>query len=70
MQAPGHGGEIQLTDAMRRYTREHPLRGVIYRGERHDVGQPLGLLTASLDFALRDAEYGEEVRKMVQNMIQ
>ena len=40
-QVPGHGGEIQLTDAMRRYTQAFPICGVVYHGVRHDVGQPL-----------------------------
>ena len=68
-QTPGHGGEIQLTDAMRRYTVDHPLRGVIYRGVRHDVGQPFGLLTASLEFGLRDPEYGESLRAAVTDLL-
>ena len=66
---PGHGGEIQLTDAMRKYTWHFPLRGIVYRGVRHDVGQPLGLLTASLDFALHDEEYSARVRAMVRDML-
>lgn len=68
-QAPGHHGEIQLTDAMKRYTREYSLRGVVYRGIRYDVGQPLGLLEASLNFALRDPEYRERVQQVMREMI-
>ncbi len=68
-QAPGLGGEIQLTDAMRRYTAEHPLRGMIYRGVRHDVGQPFGLLTASLDYGLRDPEYRDALRDAVAALL-
>ena len=68
IQTPGHGGEIQLTDAMKQYTKQHPLRGVIYRGVRHDVGQPFGLLTASLDFAIHDPEYGEKIRTIVRQL--
>ncbi len=65
---PGFGGEIQLTDAMRLYTKKYPLRGVIYHGVRHDVGQPFGLLTASLDFAIHDAEYGDKIREIVKQL--
>lgn len=68
-QEPGHHGEIQLTDAMRRLTADHPISGVIYRGTRHDVGQPMGLLTASLDFALKDPEYRDQVRKEVEALL-
>ena len=68
-QQPGKGGEIQLTDAMRRYTQAHPIHGFIYRDVRYDAGQPLGLLTASVDFALRDKSYGSEVRQMIQTLL-
>lgn len=68
-QAPGHNHEIQLTDAMRRYTQSHPIEGVIYKGVRHDVGQPLGLLTASLDFGLRDPENRETLKSIVTQML-
>lgn len=66
---PGHNGEIQLTDAMQTYTKRYPIQGVIYRGTRHDVGQPLGLLTASLDYALRDSEYADVVRERVYKVL-
>ena len=66
---PGVGGEIQLTDAMRLYTQKYPLHGILYRGMRHDVGQPFGLLTASLDFALRDPDHGNDIRQIVQKML-
>jgi len=68
-QAPGLGGEIQLTDAMRHYCRRHPMRGVLYEGTRHDVGQPLGLLTASIDFALRDEEVSDTLRALLNQRL-
>lgn len=67
--SPGLHGEIQLTDAMRTYTREHPITGVVFDGTRHDVGQPMGLLTASLDFALRDPQYKDAVREYVRKRV-
>jgi UTP--glucose-1-phosphate uridylyltransferase len=68
-QQPGKGGEIQLTDAMRRYTREYPIHGVVYRDVRYDVGQPFGLLMASVDFALRDKSSGDEVRQILESLL-
>ena len=43
-QTPGKGGEIQLTDAIRRMVREGgaELRPYIYPGKRHDIGNPQG----------------------------
>ena len=43
-QAPGKGGEIQLTDAIRRMISLSPshLLPYIYPGKRHDIGNPQG----------------------------
>lgn len=45
---PGQGGEIQLTDAMNRLGHEGKLKGAIIEQEFLDVGNPLGLLCASM----------------------
>ena len=43
-QTPGKGGEIQLTDAIRRMIADpaHPLLPYVYPGKRHDIGNPQG----------------------------
>ena len=41
-QTPGHGGEIQLTDAIRRLLSTHAAYGYRYPGRRHDIGNPQG----------------------------
>ena len=43
-QTPGHGGEIQLTDAIRRLLADKPVYGYRYPGRRHDIGNPAGYL--------------------------
>ena len=43
-QKPGYGGEIQLTDAIRRLMAERPVYGYRYPGRRHDIGNPTGYL--------------------------
>lgn len=45
-QTPGHGGEIQLTDAIRRMMAQKPVLGYVYRGHRQDIGNPQGYLKA------------------------
>ena len=45
-QTPGKGGEIQLTDAIRRMLADKPVYGYIYPGHRHDIGNPAGYLKA------------------------
>lgn len=45
-QAPGIGGEIQLTDAIRRMIAKKPLYGYVYPGKRQDIGNPQGYFKA------------------------
>jgi UTP--glucose-1-phosphate uridylyltransferase len=59
---PGKGGEIQLTDALRLLLQEQPILGYRFEGVRYDVGTPLGLLRASLCFALQDTRALDELR--------
>jgi UTP--glucose-1-phosphate uridylyltransferase len=56
--APGRGGEIQLTDALRTLAADAPLVGIVLDEPRHDAGDRLGLLTASLAFAARRPDLG------------
>jgi len=44
-QQPGHGGEIQLTDAIRRLLERKPVYGYVYPGKRQDIGNPAGYFT-------------------------
>ena len=53
---PGKAGEIQLTDAIRILASREPVHGVVLRGTRHDVGNPIDWLRTNLLFASRDAE--------------
>lgn len=52
--APGKGGEIQLTDAMKLLLEREPIFGVVLRARRHDIGNPLDWLRTNLIFAARD----------------
>lgn len=47
----GEGGEIQLTDAIRRLLLEEPVYGLAYSGRRHDIGNPAGYLEALNTFS-------------------
>lgn len=47
-QTPGKGGEIQLTDAIRRMLSEKKIVSYVYPGKRHDLGNPKGYLEALL----------------------
>jgi UTP--glucose-1-phosphate uridylyltransferase len=58
----GAGGEIQLTDALNQLLRNRPIYGVCFEGTRYDAGDKLGLLAATLDFALEHKEIGPRFR--------
>ncbi len=67
---PGHGGEIQLTDALRGVA-DSPegMYGVVVDGERHDAGDKLGYLRANLAYALARAELRDPVLEMMRELI-
>ncbi|MGH3887604.1 MAG: UTP--glucose-1-phosphate uridylyltransferase [Pseudonocardiaceae bacterium] len=69
--APGAGGELQLTVAVALLIDEgHPVHVVVHRGERHDLGNPVGLLRASVDFALADPDSGPELLTWLRKRVE
>ena len=65
---PGAKGEIQLTDGMLLLLENAELYAYEFKGIRYDGGQPLGLLRASLEYALRRDDTRESVRSMLREM--
>ena len=59
-QEPGKGGEIQLTDAILRLSKEEKVYGCLFEGLRHDCGDKLGFLKATVDMALKRDEFRQE----------
>ncbi len=55
---PGAGGELQLTDAMRLLLKKEKIYGYCFEGKRHDAGDKLGFLKATVEFALKHKELG------------
>lgn len=51
--APGKGGEIQLTDALRTLIHSEAMYAYNFEGRRYDVGDKLGFLEATVEFALK-----------------
>lgn len=62
-QAPGKGGEIQLTDAILSLSSSQAIYGCQFTGIRHDCGDKLGFLKATVDMALKREEFNGEFRK-------
>jgi UTP--glucose-1-phosphate uridylyltransferase len=54
--APGSGGEIQLTDALRAQAARSPFSGVLSHIDRFDTGNPVGFLEAAIAYALKNPE--------------
>jgi UTP--glucose-1-phosphate uridylyltransferase len=65
---PGRGGEIQLTDALRLLAQDHGLFALIYEGQSYDAGDKLGFLTATVDLALKNPEFGEDFRQYLRGL--
>ena len=57
----GKGGEIQLTDAISAMLAEHPTRGLEFDGRRHDIGNKLEFVKATVEFALKRDDLRNEI---------
>lgn len=66
--APGAGGEIQLTDAMRKLACENSMIGVDFTGKRYDMGSKLGIMQASVETALKHPEIGDKFKKYLKDL--
>ena len=64
-QNAGTGGEIQLTDALRKLAIVEPVWGVVYKGRRYDCGTQKGWLAANVDLALDTPE----LRKVIFDIV-
>ncbi|MBQ7456761.1 MAG: UTP--glucose-1-phosphate uridylyltransferase GalU [Desulfovibrio sp.] len=67
---PGHGGEIQLTDAMKGLARESGMLAVRMSGMRFDAGDWAEYLTANIYFALQEESLRYELLDKLKNFVQ
>ncbi|MBO1680079.1 UTP--glucose-1-phosphate uridylyltransferase GalU [Bittarella massiliensis (ex Durand et al. 2017)] len=65
--APGAGGEIQLTDAMRELALSEGMVGVDYVGTRYDMGNKLGVLKAIVEVGIDHPEIGQDFRAYLKD---
>ena len=68
-QQPGKGGEIQLTDALRTLVKSEALYAYIFEGKRYDVGDKLGFLEATVDYALKNPELKDKFIEILKQKI-
>ena len=66
---PGKGGEIQLTDALKVLAKNEPVWAFNFEGQRYDVGDKLGFLKATVEFALRREDLGTEFRAYLNDVL-
>jgi UTP--glucose-1-phosphate uridylyltransferase len=66
----GAGGEIQLTDAIDNVIDRSPVHGVRFSGTRYDCGEKVGLLEASIAYALSREDLRTRVREVLMGLIE
>ncbi len=66
---PGKGGEVQLTDALQIMAAREAVYAYCFEGERYDVGDKLGFLKATVEYALRRPDLGERFRAYLRTVI-
>lgn len=64
----GAGGEIQLTDALNKLAKEEPMYAYDFVGKRYDVGNKMGFLQATVEFALKREELREEFKTYLKEI--
>ena len=66
--SPGKNQEIQLTDALRTLARSSPMHAVLVNGNRHDAGDKLGFLKATVEFGLKNHELGDRFARYLKGL--
>ncbi len=66
---PGHGGEIQLTDALQAMAKDKGMLAVKMTGRRFDAGDWAEYLTANIYFAMQDDKLRGELKGMLKNIL-
>jgi UTP--glucose-1-phosphate uridylyltransferase len=64
----GTGGELQLTDGLRLLLQREKIYGYVFDGKRHDTGDKLGFLKATVEFALKRPDLGGDLRAWLKEL--
>ncbi|HDG5753293.1 TPA: UTP--glucose-1-phosphate uridylyltransferase GalU [Staphylococcus aureus] len=65
-QKEGAGNEIQLTDAIERMNNDNQVYVYDFEGERYDVGEKLGFVKTTIEYALKDDSMREELTRFIK----
>jgi UTP--glucose-1-phosphate uridylyltransferase len=66
---PGHGGEIQLTDALLALTKKRAMYAYEFDGIRFDAGDKLGYLKANVAYGIRHTELGKAFKEHLKELV-
>jgi len=64
----GVGGELQLTGGMRALLKKEKMYGYVFEGKRHDAGDKMGFLKATIEFALKRKDLGGPLREYLKGL--
>jgi len=64
----GSGGELQLTDGMKLLLKKERIFAYVFEGKRHDTGDKLGFLKATVEFALQRPDLGDKFREYLKHL--
>ncbi|RIL39723.1 UTP--glucose-1-phosphate uridylyltransferase GalU [Staphylococcus equorum] len=67
-QKEGTGNEIQLTDAIERMNSESQVYAYDFEGNRYDVGEKLGFVKTTIEYALKDKNMKDELKAFINNL--
>ncbi|MBN1063165.1 UTP--glucose-1-phosphate uridylyltransferase [Clostridium botulinum] len=67
---PGKGGEIQLTDALLELVEQEAMYAYNFEGKRYDVGDKLGFLQATVEYALRKSSLNKEFTEYLKGVVE
>jgi UTP--glucose-1-phosphate uridylyltransferase len=65
---PGALGELQLTDGIKALLKKEKVYGFTFKGKRHDAGDKMGFLKATVEFALKRDDMGAEFREYLKTL--
>ena len=66
---PGKNREIQLTDALQLLLKQQPIYACEFEGVRYDTGTPITWLKATIAFALKHPDLGQELREYLRRLL-
>jgi UTP--glucose-1-phosphate uridylyltransferase len=69
-QQAGAGGEIQLTDAIQQLNQIQRVFAYDFEGKRYDVGEKIGFVKTTIEFALQDKDLRSELLGFLEGVME